>query len=182
MYKKNKPSAIFDQDRDIFHVQDLALIWDISNKNTLYTTISRYKKRGILYPIYKGFYGTKPINKLHQWELGTKATHSFAYVSCETILSQNGIINTIPSQITILSNCSRSFAVGENLYRLRQLHERYLHNSTGIIYGDNFAYASPERAIADLLYFNPAAHFDAPIDWKIIRQLQGNIGYPVTKR
>jgi len=182
MYKKNKLAAILQQNRDLFHTQDLGLIWNISNKNTLYTTISRYKKRGILYAIHKGFYATKSIDSLHPWALGTKATHRFAYVSCETILSQKGIVNFIPSQITIIGHYSKSFEIGGHCFRLRQLNDAYLYNAAGIVYTENFAYATLERAIADLLYFNPAMHFDAPIDWKVIRQVQSDIGYPRTNR
>jgi hypothetical protein len=47
-------------DRKIYHTGDLAVLWDISNKNTLHTTISRYIRKGILFPIYKAVYATIP--------------------------------------------------------------------------------------------------------------------------
>jgi hypothetical protein len=40
--------------------------------------------------------------------------------------------------------------------------------------------ALPERAVADLLYYNPKAYFDAPLNWKKIQRIQKKIGYPLT--
>ena len=41
--------------------------------------------------------------------------------------------------------------------------------------------ATIERAIADMLYFNPFYHFDRPIDVKKVRAMQEKIGYPTGK-
>ena len=37
-----KIDVLLKQDQKVFHTQDLALLWGIINKNTLYTTIKRY--------------------------------------------------------------------------------------------------------------------------------------------
>jgi len=44
MYRINE---LIKLDRKIFHSNDLAIAWGISNKNTLYTTIKRYVQKGI---------------------------------------------------------------------------------------------------------------------------------------
>ena len=77
---------------------------------------------------------------------------------------------------------SKLIDIGWQPYKIRQLKEEYLYHSVGVIHDKGFAYALPERAVADMLYFNPTMHFDAPIDWKKIRHLQNEIGYPETKR
>jgi len=53
MYKINKLLAA---KQEVFHTNDLALLWDIRNRNTLYTTIKRYVAKGTLIPIHKGLY------------------------------------------------------------------------------------------------------------------------------
>ncbi len=44
---------------------------------------------------------------------------------------------------------------------------------------DGVNYATVERAVADLLYFNPKYYFDgnSRIDWKKVKEIQGIIGY-----
>jgi len=63
--------------------------------------------------------------------------------------------------------------------RYRQLKAEYLYHPAGLLYQDEGFIASPERAAADLLYFNPKVHFDVPdqLDLERVRQLQQEIGY-----
>ena len=77
----------------LFHTNDLALLWGITNKNTLYTTIKRYLQKGILIPVHKGFYSTVPIDQLDPFKLAIGYLHRFTYISCETVLIQEGIIS-----------------------------------------------------------------------------------------
>ncbi|EKD43213.1 MAG: hypothetical protein ACD_72C00407G0003 [uncultured bacterium] len=178
----NHKSTLLQQPQHIFHTQDLAMLWSISNQNTLYTTIKRYCQRKILHRIYKGLYATLPVANLDPRLLGLKAIHSYAYISCETILAQFGVINANISDITLISDQSKQFTIQQYSYRSRQLHDRFLYNPIGIEQVGTIRQASVERAVADLLYFNPQMHFDAPISWKNIQQLQAQIGYPITKR
>ncbi len=182
MYKKNKLQNLFLSGHSVFRAQDLGILWDISNKNTLYVTIHRYVKRGVLMPIYQGLYSIKPIHQLEDWELGVRANGGFSYVSCETILAQNGLINGVISSTTLVSHSSGPFSIGSRHYRSRQLQDRYLFNSAGIVFVGPVPQATLERAVADILYFNPTAHFDAALDWKQVKQMQIAIGYPETHR
>ena len=61
MYKIDK---LLKLNRDLYHTGDLGVLWEITNKNTLYTTIKRYVQKGILIPIHKGLYATKPLDKI----------------------------------------------------------------------------------------------------------------------
>ncbi len=166
----------------VFHTQDLAGLWQIKNPNTLYTLIKRYKKRRLLFGIYKGFYSIKPIEQVDPVILGIKALHSFAYVSTETILSKAGIIQQNIHGITFVSSQSKKFSVGNNNYYSRKLKDLYLFQSAGIIDENGVKIATVERAVADLLYFNPKAYFDGArlIDWKRVKEIQKEIGYPLT--
>ena len=83
MYKINN---LLKANQDLFHTSDIASIWGISNKNTLYTSIKRYVGRGVLIPVHKGFYATKPIEQIDSVRLGVGFLHNFAYQSCENIL------------------------------------------------------------------------------------------------
>jgi len=147
-------------DRKLFHTQDLALIWGIVNKNTLYTTIKRYLDRGILIPIHKGFYSTIPVNRIDPWLLGISYLHRYAYVSCETILIKEGVIFQSGNYITLVSDVSLKFKVAGFSYLVRKMQDRYLYDDSGIKNVNGVFVADRDRAVKDMLYFNPSYHFD----------------------
>ncbi|MEK7167198.1 MAG: hypothetical protein AAB732_02205 [Patescibacteria group bacterium] len=166
----------------IFHSKDLANLWQIKNANTLHTTLKRYTKAGILFRIYKGFYSIKPINNLDFLLLGAKALHRFCFVTTETILQKHGVILQSNDQITFVSPISKRFSIGKHNYYSRKLADKYLYNPAGVYFSDGVKIATIDRAIADILYFNPNVYFDAEkfINWKNIKKMQKAIGYPLT--
>lgn len=170
---------LLKQDQKLFHTQDLALLWGITNKNTLYTTIKRYVDKGILIPIHKGFYATIPIKDIDPYRLGLGYLHTYGYVSCETVLVRTGIIFQQSFAITLVSSKSISFSIADNQYRTRKIADTFLYNKTGIEEQEGVAYATIERAVADMLYLRPHFHFDNEkgIDWKQVKKLQKIIGY-----
>lgn len=163
----------------VFHAQDLANLWEITSKNTLHTTLKRYAKKGLLYRIYRGLYSLKPIPEINPLPLGQKALHKYSYISAETVLSESGIINQIPDVITYVSDENRHFSIGGNRYYSRQLKDSFLFNPEGINEHDGITTATVERAVADMLYFNPSYHFDNEkmIDWKKVKDIQKSVGY-----
>jgi hypothetical protein len=177
MYRINE---LIKQDRKIYHSNDLAILWDISNKNTLYTTIKRYVKNGVLIRIYKGLYSTVPPTQLEPVELGKAIIHRYAYLSTESVLAQAGVIAQATYKITFVSDLSKNVTVGLLSFLFRQLKDEYLYNPTGIIDQNGIFTATPERAAADMLYFSPRYHFDVPesIDFEKVKSIQKEIGYP----
>ena len=183
--KNNTSLARFAQiaalGEEIFHVDDLANLWGIENANTLHTTLKRYVNRRLLFRVYRGFYAIKPIEKLDPYLLGIKALHNYAYVSTETVLVNAGVMQQALSQITLISSKSMHFSIGNNNYYSRQLTDRYLYQEIGIEQKGKIKIASIERAVADLLYFNPKAYFDAKklINWSKVKMIQKTIGYSI---
>ncbi|OGY81492.1 MAG: hypothetical protein A3F54_02615 [Candidatus Kerfeldbacteria bacterium RIFCSPHIGHO2_12_FULL_48_17] len=168
----------------IFHTKDLANLWAIQDKNTLYTTLKRYTQHGLIFRIFKGLYAMKPITQLQPWLLGLRALHTSAYISTETILEQAGIIQQKMHSITLISSLSKRFTLGPYHYRSRKLADKFLYNTAGIAEKDGMRLASPERAIADMLYFHPKIYFDGNrhIDWQQVKKIQDAVGYPLTPK
>lgn len=164
----------------IFHINDLANLWLITNKNTLRVTLKRYCKDDLLHRIYRGFYAIRPIQGLNPVLLGAKAIHQFCYLTTETILYRQGLIAQNIEPLTFVSDSSSKFTIGEHRYVSRQLDKSYLYQPDGVELRDGVLQATLERAVADMLYFNPHYHFDAPMAWQKIRALQKKIGYPLT--
>ena len=177
MYRLNE---LIKLDRKIYHSNDLALLWDITNKNTLYTTIKRDVQKGVLLPIYKGLYSTVPLSQLDPLELGKAIIHRYTYLSTESVLAQAGVIAQATYVYTFVSNQTKKVSVGTLSFLFRQLKEEYLNNPTGILNQNGVFVASTERAIADMLYFNPKYQFDIPesIDFKKVKSIQKEVGYP----
>jgi len=170
--------TLLKQDQKLFHTQDLALLWKITNKNTLYTTIKRYLKKKILIPIHKGFYSTVPLEKIDPIRLGVGYLHRFSYLSLESVFGRGGLIFQHSEYITLVSDCSVKFAIGGQRYLVRKLSDRYLNNPAGIIETRGVYVANLERAVADMIYFNPQYYFDRnKINWLKVKKIQKEIGY-----
>lgn len=176
MYRLNE---LIKLDRKLYHSNDLAILWGISNKNTLYTAVKRYIKQGILLPVFKGLYTTVPIAQLDPRALGQAIIHNKTYFTTESVLAQEGIIAQTTYAYTFVSSVSKKVTVGDMNFLYRQLSPIYLNNPVGIIAQDGFFVATIERAIADMLYFNPKYHFDISnsIDWKKVQAIQKEVGY-----
>src|SRR3989338_1103585 len=164
----NRIAILARQSEQIFHSRDLGRLWNINNANTLNTLLKRYKQKGLLFRIYKGLYSLLSPDKLDPVLIGIKALHSYAYLSTETVLIEEGIITQLDYRYTLVSNSSRNFQIGQYRFKSRKLQDQYLYNSAGIIEKNGILRASPLRALADLFYFNPNAYVDGlkTIDFK----------------
>lgn len=173
-------SELIKSDRKIYHSNDLAILWGISNKNTLYTTIKRYVQKGVLIPIYKGLYSTVPLHQLNPLELGRAIIHRYTYLSTESVLAQAGVIAQVPYAYTFVSGLTKNATVGSMSFHFRKLKNEYLHNPAGVTNQNGNFVATTERAVADMLYFNPRYHFDFSenIDFEKVKRIQKEVGYP----
>ena len=61
---------------------------------------------------------------------------------------------------TLVSSKSKKFAIQKYNYLSRQMKAAYLYNPIGITKRQHYWVATAERAVADMLYFNPRTHFD----------------------
>lgn len=176
MYRINK---LLKEKNTLFHTQDLAVLWGITNRNTLYTTIKRYVKKGIFVPIYKGFYTTVDLEQLDPVSLGMRALRGYAYLSTETVLGRAGVIFQLSPHITLISSVSKTISIGDQSYQVRSMRDEFLYNDRGIRIENEIPIASPERAMADLLYFNPSYYFDnlKALDIQKMRSIQKEVGY-----
>ncbi len=166
----------------IFHLKDLVNLWNIRDQKTLRITLKRYADAGLLYRIYRGFYSASPLEHLRAEAVGAKALHGFCYLSTETVLFKDGYLSQQPQYLSFISSLHKKFSIGGRHYLSRQMKKAFLYNPEGIYEEDGVKTAGSERAIADLLYFNPLASFDKEVDWKKVRKLQKKIGYPLTPK
>ena len=171
-------------DEKVFHSDDLGKLWGIHSKKTLSVTLHRYVKQGLLFRIYKGFYSILPVEKMDPRFLGVKAMHQFSYISTETVLSEAGIIQQMSPYITLVAGVSKRFEIGHQSYQCRKLNDLHLFNPLGIHEVNGYKAANATRALADLFYYNKMTHIDngSAVDWSALKEMQREIGYPITDR
>lgn len=176
--KQNRFLMISKTKEEIFHINDLARIWKINNRHNLAITLSRYVKARLLFRIYRGLYSLKKVSELDPVDLGHKVINSYSYLSCETILAKHGLIFQQLNYFSFVGLKTKRIKIGSNQYYCRQLKKAYLYNDIGVIKnGQSFNEASLERAVADILYFNPHYHFDnlAKINKSKLKHIQKNV-------
>ncbi len=83
--KNSRFAQLASMGESVFHIDDLANIWGMTNRHNLRITLARYVKAGMLKRIYRGLYAIKEIGKIDPYLIGVKAIHAPAYISCETI-------------------------------------------------------------------------------------------------
>lgn len=153
-------SKLIRSSQKIYHTHDLAILWEIENKNTLRVTISRHIKKGVLFKIFRGLYSTTPIGEIDKYLLGSKLIHKFCYLSCESILFDEGVINQVPSAITYVSSMSQKVKINNTVYAYRKARPEILYDPKGISVVNGYFKADRQRAISDMKYFNPKYYFD----------------------
>jgi len=165
MYTKrntNKLKSLFSIDKRIFRASELALLWGITNQNTLKITLARSVKRGVFFRLKRGLYSTVTPSQLDPYEYGCAMSGPLSYVSTETILSQVGAINQLPNKITLFGQKSFEFSLGDQHYLCRYLHPHYLSNRNGVIDSPRSSHATPPRALYDLYHISPKYYVDNP--------------------
>lgn len=174
-----KQKILLQSGQKIFTTAALALLWDISNRNSLIKTIERYVNRGILFRIYKGLYSTLPLEKLNEYEIGCAIGGPFSYISAETVLSKNGIILQDIKKVTLFAKKQKEVTIGQTTYLCRYLNNQYLLNRVGIKDEDGYAVATVERALADIRHINPKFFVDnqLSVNEKDVNNLSKQIGY-----
>ena len=159
-YSPDYKAALLKQNRQIFSTNDLAILWQIVNRNTLRTTIKRYLANQTLFSIRRGLYSVVPLNKLDPKLLGTSYVNGFCYVSLQTVLAENGLINQQPRAITLIGARSQTFSLAGNEYICKKMKPLYLQNLEGISLDEDYPQATLARAIADIWYYNSRFYLD----------------------
>lgn len=158
----NQISQLLSQDKRYFYTYELATLWGMVNRNTLYSTIQRYLDRRVIYRLGHGVYSCVLPSKLHAFEIGCALSGPLSYISGETILAIEGAIMQQPTKITLFGSKAKEFTVDNNYYWCRYLNPRYLINRAGIEYRDGYYIASPSRGLVDLKRANRILYLDNP--------------------
>jgi predicted transcriptional regulator of viral defense system len=145
-----KLNILHKSGRTVFSTQELMLYWAVENKRVLYTQIARFKEQGFLRTIQRGLYALEGVG-VNEFELAGKLKKN-SYISFETVLAKNGIIN---QWYGIYFSASDRKLFVENDYGkfdYRRLTTKVLNNRLGVVNQGSYFIASTERAICDYFY------------------------------
>ena len=177
--QKDKLKMLLNADKNIFSSSDIATIWGITNKNTLWTTLRRYVQNKTLHRLQKGIYSKIDPSQINPFEIGCALAGPFSYISLETVLSQHGVIMQDVKKITLVGDRAMDFDYGNISFSVRKVDSKFLFNRVGIKDNKKYSVASLERAVADIRYCNPKYFFDndKPINWDKVSEIKELVGY-----
>lgn len=177
MLKKDKMQELFTIQKSVFTASDLAVLWGISNNNTLWTTIKRYRNSQLLYQVYKGVYSKVPLAQVNKYELACTVMGSFSYISLETILYDEGIIMQSVNQITLVGEKNKQVTIQGVKYVCKSMKRSALLNRVGIEDNTIYSKATINRAVADILYYKPKYYLDntLSIDFALVEKIKKEV-------
>ncbi|OGI27382.1 MAG: hypothetical protein A2359_01060 [Candidatus Moranbacteria bacterium RIFOXYB1_FULL_43_19] len=166
----NATAALYKSSKTVFTSEDLALLWQETDKNNLKAKISYYVKKGSLLRLTRGVFAKD--KKYDPKELAT-SIYIPSYISFETALREAGMIFQHYETIFAAGPWSKTKKINGHAFTFRKMKKSLLFNPSGIIIRDNYGIASPERAFMDMIYLFPKYYFDnlKSINWNKCRKL-----------
>jgi len=142
----------------IFTVDDLAIMWQISDRRKLAEVIKYYLRVKRLFRVFRGVYALD--QNYSEQELAVNLFPP-AYISYITALGIHGISFQYYDSIHVMATASKTITLplGKKII-FHQLKDEILFDETGLITEQNYLIASPERTICDTLYLQPTYVFD----------------------
>jgi predicted transcriptional regulator of viral defense system len=150
----------------IFTVQDLGVLWQVTDKTALYSNIQYYLRVGKLKRVHKGIYALS-VKEYNSFELAQKLIRP-SYISFYTALEVHGITFQVYSAIHSVALKSKQLTVNQEKFIYHQLKEKVFYDSLGIEDKTTYLIAGPERAICDSLYLSPGLSFDSLDDINLV--------------
>ena len=152
-----KIAKLIKQGRTVFSIDDLAMIWQISDRRQLVETIKYYLRSGQLKSVYRGVYA---LDSSYSPLEAAQKIFPPCYISYHTALAMHGINFQYYETIHCMASKTKNVQLNERKIIFHQLKENLLLQDRGIIRQDNYHVATPERAVIDALYLDPHTIFD----------------------
>jgi len=155
---KTKAELLLSTSQTVYSVDDLAVLWQISERSKLWENIKYYVRTDRLYPIQRGVYALS--EKYSPLEAAVKLV-SPAYISYTTALAFHGAYYQYSSEIHAMASISKTLILPNGQeFVYHQLKNDILLNQDGVEKVDGYWIASLERAICDTSYLIPSFPFE----------------------
>jgi len=136
--------------KTVFSTNELAIYWNMENKDVLYVNIARMKEGGFLKSVQRGLYCINGVD-VDEMELAGSLKKN-SYVSFETVLAKEGVIHEWHGAYFSASDRKLELKNNYGKFIYRRLPENILNNRLGINNTGHYFVANKERAICDYFY------------------------------
>jgi predicted transcriptional regulator of viral defense system len=162
----NKILQLSKTDKEIFSTQDLAVIWNQSDKKKLYETIKYYLRTNQLYQITRGIYSLEKLDEKNitkninlAFKIAQKISPN-SYISLYTALKYHGLIFQYYEDIYSIGKRNMEREVFNKKFIYKSIKDDIFRNERAIISKNGYRIASKERAVCDTLYLIPNVGID----------------------
>lgn len=153
-----KAELLLSTSQTVFSVDDLAILWQISDRSKLWELIKYYIRTNRLDKVHRGVYAIS--GKFSPFEAAIKLFPP-AYISFTTALAQHGAFYQYSNEVHAMAQASKRFKLANGqIIIYHQLRNEILLNQLGIEKTDGYWIASLERAICDTSYLIPSFGFE----------------------
>ena len=165
-----KIEILLKSGKTVFTIDDLCVYWIGLKRKDILESARDYVRRGRLTRIRSGLYSLGDSQPL---EIAQKLVVP-SYISGYTALAHHGIIfQDYGSQIHCMATKSINYKIQGWQYIYHQLKSDVFFSPLGINKGSAYNIASPERAVADMLYLNKNLGFDnlRPVNFDLLKEI-----------
>ncbi|MEK7643774.1 MAG: hypothetical protein AAB390_00530 [Patescibacteria group bacterium] len=170
MATDNLIAKLYQSQKTILTIKDIALIWDETNTVNLLSKIKYYAKQRSLIRLTRGVFAKD--ENYNPKELAT-SLYTPSYISFETALREAGIIFQHHDSIFVAGPYSATKKIDDHTITFRKLKDSVLYSALGVKNEKNYSIATPERAFLDTIYLSPKFYFDnlRSINWETCIEL-----------
>lgn len=172
-----KAELLLSASQTVFTVDDLAILWHMTDRSRLWESIKYYLRTNRLHSIQRGVYALS--EDYSPFEAAVKLFPP-AYISYTTALAYHGASFQYSSEIHLMAQASKRLEVrGGQVFIYHQLKNEILLNQKGVEKKDGYWMATLERAICDTSYLVPSFVFEHldnvnPVELEQLSKLYGN--------
>ena len=170
MATDNLIAKLYESQKTVLTIKDIALIWEEANAVNLLSKIKYYAKQGSLIRLTRGVFAKN--KNYNPKELAT-SLYTPSYISFETVLREAGIIFQHHDSIFVAGPYSITKKIDNQVITFRKLKNSVLYSALGVKNEKNYSIATPERAFLDIIYLSPKFYFDnlRSINWEACFEL-----------
>jgi predicted transcriptional regulator of viral defense system len=143
--------------KKVFTIEDLAVLWQISERRKLIERIKYYLRKNRLIHISKGVYAYG--QDYTTFDIAQKLV-PLSYISLYTASQMHGLTFQYYETIYAISLRSKKYTIKDQQYIYHKVKEPIFYSQLGLIDNGNYIMADKERTICDCLYVFPGFYFD----------------------
>jgi len=165
-----KLNQLLKLDQTVFTIDDLSVVWGQNKRSDTVQSIRNYVKSGKIYRLKRGLYSTQKTPDI--FCVANKIIPP-SYVTGLTVLIKNGLSFQASDTIHNAAKYHKKITVSNQIFLYQKLDERILFNSSGLEFTNGALFATTERAICDMFYWNEKVEIDFynSINWDRLSNL-----------